>query len=111
MKLTSLEIKLERWGEHAGKYTGVANFDGDHGTLGIRMSPEIAGSFLALAGDLLIAHVEVAGKSLQTSIDVAVDRARIVVETPAEIAQRFTKDVKILTTPKSTPGISEGEEQ
>jgi len=96
VKLEKLVIDYQRWGPHEGKYTGKANFTSDRGTLGIVMSPEVTESFLALAGDLLVAHIEVAGKELQDSVDVAIDRAKLNVRLPEEIARLFAKDAILL---------------
>ena len=96
MKLQELTIKRERWGDDEGKYTGLVRFDSDKGDIGIKMSQEVTESFLALAGDLIIAHVEVAGKELQNSIDIAVDRAKLNIRLPEEIARLHAKDAKLI---------------
>lgn len=96
MKMTKLTIERERWGDHAGEYVGKVCFESSRGDIGIRMSPEVTESFLALAGDLIIAHVEVAGRELQDSIDVAVDRANLDQKLPNEIARLFAKDARII---------------
>jgi hypothetical protein len=96
MHLESLTIERQRWGANEGKYTGLAKFAGDAGTLGIVLSPEVTTSFLALAGDLLIAHVEVAGKALQSSIDDSVRVALATVKMPKEIAEAAANTVRLL---------------
>ena len=96
MKMQSLEIERERWGDDKGLYIGTVKFTGEKGSICIKMSSQVTESFLALAGDLLIAHVEVAGKDLQNSIDVAVDKAKLNVRLPEEIARLHTQEAKVI---------------
>lgn len=96
MRMHRLEIEKARYGEHKGKYVGRVSFKGERGDIGIILSPEVTESFLALAGDLLIAHVEVAGRELQDSIDLAVDRAKLNQRCPEEIARLFGKQAQII---------------
>lgn len=96
MILDSLNIKRNTYGPNEGKYTGEVSFKGKEGAVSIIMSPEVTESFLALAGDLIIAHVEVAGRELQKSIDHVVGKAIESNKPPKEIAEQFTADFELL---------------
>lgn len=40
MRLQRLEIVLNTYGEHKGKYTGVARFDGDTGSIALNLNEQ-----------------------------------------------------------------------
>lgn len=54
MKLTSLEIELQSWGEYRGQYTGKVKYEGKEGAVALTLSPEVSETVLrAIAGDIV----------------------------------------------------------
>lgn len=86
MILDKLEIDRKAYGEYKDKYVGTVRFTGEAGSVSIIMNPEVTESFLALAGELLIAHIEVAGQCLQADIETAVGKALKTNQTAIQIA-------------------------
>ncbi len=54
MKLVSLEIELQGWGEFRGQYTGKVKYEGKDGAVSLTLNPEVSETVLrAIAGDIV----------------------------------------------------------
>lgn len=54
MRLESLRITLDEYGEHKGKYTGKACFKGQYGGSEIILSPSVSQAVLRLCAEALL---------------------------------------------------------
>ena len=54
MKLHSIEIELQGWGEFRGQYTGKVKYEGSEGAVSLTLNPEVSETVLrAIAGDIV----------------------------------------------------------
>lgn len=50
MKLKSLRIELETYGQYKGLYVGTISYEGIAGEIKVALSPDVSGEFLKVAG-------------------------------------------------------------
>lgn len=69
MKLRSLNIELNRWGDRIGTYTGTIHFEDDKETeVKLVMSPELAARFIEHAAPVLMAAADDASQQFKTNL-------------------------------------------
>lgn len=54
MRLQKLEIELNRYGENKGKYTGVARFDGDRGSIALALNEQHCEEMFRICADGIV---------------------------------------------------------
>lgn len=54
MKLKSIEIELQAWGEFRGQYTGKVQYEGKEGAVSLTLNPQVSETVLAaIAADIV----------------------------------------------------------
>lgn len=77
MKLKSLEIELQEWGQFRGQYTGKVQYQGAEGAVSLTLSPDVSETVLrAIAGDIVRLTQRTADDFAAITFN-SVDRARL----------------------------------
>lgn len=58
MQLESLDVSLDKYGEHKGKYVGRAKFASSYGSVEVVLSPQVSTEVLKLCADALVANAK-----------------------------------------------------
>jgi hypothetical protein len=64
MKLVSLKIELERYGDRRGQYTGSATFQGETGTVSLNLNEQHLDQIFATCADSIIDTARSAAKHM-----------------------------------------------
>jgi hypothetical protein len=72
MQLLKLEIERERWGDRKGEFKGEAVFDGEAGTVTLKLTPELAHRLLLLCADAIVDTAKVAATALVVEAQAAI---------------------------------------
>ena len=68
LRLRSLSVRLEEWGDNKGKYTGTVSFVGQTGSMDIVLGSELSEQCLRLCGDALVAHAKETAQNMTTAV-------------------------------------------
>jgi len=68
MILQKLEIEMERWGDHKGKYTGKAVFDGDAGSVALKLTPELCDKMFLICAEGILSTAKEAAANLTCNV-------------------------------------------
>jgi hypothetical protein len=68
MVLTKLEIEIERWGEHKGKYTGKAFFAGEAGDVSLNLTPKMCDQIFLVCADGIMETAKEAATNLTHNV-------------------------------------------
>ena len=68
MELESLVLDKSQYGEQKGRVTGTIRFRGEHGSIGLTLSPEDCNAILRLCADRLVAQSKQIATDMTASI-------------------------------------------
>ena len=68
MRLKSMEIKREDWGENKGKFIGSIRYTGEHANIDLKLNDEQIQSIFAIVADRMIEVSKEAAKELTCDI-------------------------------------------
>jgi serine kinase of HPr protein (carbohydrate metabolism regulator) len=76
MKLKSLEIELQKWGENEGKYLSTIKYEGEKGEIKMLLDSKISGALLVCIGETITSFAAEASKQVESSIIQSLGEAK-----------------------------------
>lgn len=68
MKLTSLDIRLNLYGENEGKYTGTISYQAQRGSTTLTLDAEISAKIMGFMGPVITAAATKVAKQLEADL-------------------------------------------
>lgn len=75
MKLNSLTITLQGWGENKGKYIAEIAYEGGGHRTTLVLAPELSGQLLGFCGPVITAAATKAAREIETNIIGSLEEA------------------------------------
>lgn len=85
MKLNSLTITLQSWGENKGKYIAAIEYEGEHHATKLTLSPEVSGQLLGFCGPVITAAATKAAREIEANIVGSLEEAKRPMELEAGV--------------------------
>lgn len=76
MKLTNLEIKLQKWGENEGKYLGKIEYEDKTGNVALLLDDRVSEAVLMCIGDTITQFAATAAENVKKSIIQSIEEAK-----------------------------------
>lgn len=72
LKLSSLNIKLETWGDHKGRYKASVKYEGNKGDVKLHLSPDLSDDLMHFIGGSIKRFSDSAMLELERSIEASI---------------------------------------
>ena len=72
LTLDKLEIELQRWGDHKGRYIATVAYSGETGQVKLNLSPELSEDLMRFCGGSIKRFSESAALELNASIEASI---------------------------------------
>lgn len=83
MQLQSLNIRLDEYGIHKGRYVGTADFKGQYGSVQVVIHPEASDAILKICAEALVRNSRELADTLTAETLTQVDKALPAPEAPS----------------------------
>ena len=76
MKLNSLHIALQSWGDNKGKYVATIEYEGNGHATKLVLDPEVSGQLLGFCGPVITAAASKAAREIEANIIGSLEEAK-----------------------------------